>query len=108
MFNWLFANKKESASVTRESAMKELGMRASIVDKLKNYNVEEDTTTSEFSLADDEKEIKTADKITAVTDYDVWGQANPKETGKWNKEVRQKRNRTQAGRHSINPREKNI
>ena len=106
MFNWLFANKRESASVTRESAMTELGMRASIVDKLKNYNVDEDTTISEFSLADDEKGIKTTDKITSVTDYDVWGQANPKETGKWNKEVRQKRNRTQVGRHSISPRQK--
>ena len=108
MFNWLFANKTESASVTPESAMGELGMRASIADKLKNYDADEDTTISEFSLADDEKGIKTTGKITTVTDYDVWGQANPKETGKWNKEVRQKRNRTQAGRHSINPRQKNI
>ena len=108
MFNWLFANKRKSASVTPESAMRELGMRASIVDKLRNYNEDEDTTISEFSLADDEKGIKATDKITPVTDYDVWGQANPKETGKWNKEARQKRNRKQVGRHSINSRQKNI
>ncbi len=108
MFNWLFANKRESASVTPESAMRELGMRASIADKLKYYNADEDTTISEFSLADDEKGIKATGKITSVTDYDVWGQANPKETGKWNKEVRQERNRTQARRHSTNPRQKNI
>jgi hypothetical protein len=108
MFNWLFANKRKSASVTPESAMRELGMRASIADKLKNYNADEDTTISEFPLADDAKGIKTTGKITPVTDYDVWGQANPKETGKWNKEVRQKRNRAQAGRHSIDPRQKNI
>jgi hypothetical protein len=106
MFNWLFANKRESASVTPESTMRELGMRASIADKLRNYNVDEDTTISEFSLADDDKGINTTGKITSVADYDVWGQANPKETGKWNKEVRQKRNRPQVGRHSINPRQK--
>jgi hypothetical protein len=103
MFNWLFPNRRKSASVTPE-----LATRSNIADKLRNYNADEDTTISEFSLADDEKGIKTTGKITPVTDYDVWGQANPKETGKWNKEVRQKRNRTQAGRHSINPRQKNI
>ncbi|MCP4874704.1 MAG: hypothetical protein GY896_04415 [Gammaproteobacteria bacterium] len=108
MFNWLFANKRKSASVTPKSVMSELSMRASIEGKLRNYNADEDTTISEFSLADDDQGIETAGKATTVSDYDVWGQANPKETGKWNKEVRQKRNRAQAGRHSINPRQKNI
>ena len=104
MFNWLFANKRESASVTPKSVMRELGVRASIDDKLKNYNADEDTTISEFSLADDEKGTKSTDKMTSVTDYDVWGQANPRETGKWNKEVRRKRGRTQVSRHSTKPR----
>ena len=104
MFNWLFANKRESASDTPESAMRELGMRASIDDKLKNYNAEEDTTISEFSLADDEKGIKSTDEMTSVTDYDVWGQANPRETGKWNKEARRKTGSTQVSRHSTKPR----
>lgn len=104
MFNWLFANKRESASVTPESAMRELGMRASIADKLKNYNADEDTTISEFSLADDEKGIKSTDEMTSVTDYDVWGQANPRETGKWNKEARRKTGRTRVSKHSTKPR----
>jgi hypothetical protein len=109
MFNWLFANRRKSDSVTpelrkRELAMKELGMRANIADKLRNYNSEEDTTISEFSLADDEKGIKSTGEMTSVTDYDVWGQANPRETGKWNKEVRRKTGRTQVSRHSTKPR----
>ena len=102
MFNWLFAKRRKSASVTPDLAMRELATRAKIAYKLRNYNADEDTTISEFSLADDEKGIKTADKITSVTDYDVWGQANPRETGKWNKEVRRKRHRTQIRRHSTN------
>jgi len=118
MFNWLFANRRKSASVTpeltmrelamRELAMRELAMKAKIAGKLRNYNADEDTTISEFSLADDEEGIKNTDKMTSVTDYDVWGQANPRETGKWNKEVRRKRHRTQISRHSTNPRKKNI
>jgi len=109
MFNWLFANRRKSDSVTpeltkREVAMRELAMRAKIADKLRNYNSEEDTTISEFSLADDEKGTKSTDKMTSVTDYDVWGQANPWETGKWNKEIRRKRGRTQVNRHSTKPR----
>ena len=111
MFNWLFANRRMSASVTPKSAMRELATRASIAFKLRNYNADEDATISEFSLADDEKGIKTKGKVTSVTDYsvknyDVWGQANPRETGKWNKEVRRKRHRTQISRHSTNPRQK--
>ena len=103
MFNWLFPNRRKSASVTPE-----LATRANIADKLRNYNADEDTTISEFSLADDDKGIKPTDKMTSATDYDVWGQANPRETGKWNKEVRRKRDRTQVSRHSTNPRQKNI
>lgn len=109
MFNWLFANRRKSDSVTpeltkREVAMRELAMRANIADKLRNYNSEEDTTISEFSLADDEKGIKSTDEMTSVTDYDVWGQANPRETGKWNKEARRKTGRTRVSKHSTKPR----
>lgn len=118
MFNWLFANRRKSGSVTpeltkrelvkRELALRELGMKAKIAYKLRKYNADEDTTISEFTLADDEKGTKHTDKMTSVTDYDVWGQSNPRETGKWNKEVRRKKHRTQISRHSTNPRQKKI
>jgi len=38
------------------------------------------------------------------TDYDVWGKANPRETGKWNKEIRQNRQRMGIGKRSTKPR----
>jgi hypothetical protein len=111
MFNWLFANKRKSPSATpglskRAVAMSELAMRANIADKLKSYNAAEDTTTSNFSLPDDEKGIKAAGKMRSITDLDVWGQANPGETGKWIKEVR--RSRTHVSEHSTQPQKKNI
>lgn len=97
MFSWLFSNRSKSAAVspelaTRELAMRELAIRASISGKLRNYNVAEDTTVSEFSLADDEKGRMPAGKMTSVKNDDVWGQANPRETGKWKKEVRRRKN----------------
>lgn len=110
MFNWLFANSRKSDSATpeltkREVAMRELAMRANIADKLRNYNSEEDTTISDFSLPDDEKGTRSRHKMTSVKDYDVWGQSNPGEMGKWNKEVRMKRgSRTQVNRNSTKPR----
>ncbi len=81
MFNWLFANRRKSTPVIQE-----LAMRANIADKLRDYNADEDTTISEFTLADDEKGKKTANKVTRYCD--VWCQANPSESGKWNKEGR--------------------
>lgn len=78
--------------------MSELAMRASIAGKLRNYNADEDTTISEFTLAEDEKGIKTVGKMKSVKDHDVWGQANPRETGKWYKEVRRKTKRSQVGK----------
>ena len=113
MFRWLFANKQKEisaspASEARESAMKELAMRASIAVKLKNYNADEDTTISEFSLADEEKGKKSANKVSPVSKHDVWSQANPSETGKWNREVRQNRKRTNVARYSIKPEQKKI
>ena len=83
MFNWLFANSGKGASATHD-----LTIRANIADKLKSYNVDEDTTISEFSLADDKKERETTKKMASVRNFDVWNQANPGETGKWKKEDR--------------------
>jgi hypothetical protein len=85
MFNWLFADRGSIASVTHK-----LAMRANIAVKLRNYNADEDTTISEFSLTDDEKDRKTTSKMTSVRNSDVWNQANPGETGKWKKEDRPK------------------
>jgi hypothetical protein len=86
--------------------MSELAMRANIADKLRSYNADEDTTTSDFSLPDDDKGIKPAARKRSMTDHDVWGQANPGETGKWIKEVRQIR--TQGSRHSTKPQKKSF
>ncbi len=74
MFNWLLPNRRKDTSVIGE-----LAMRANIAYKLRNYNADEDTTISEFSLADDAKKTKT---------NDAWSQANPHETGIWKKENR--------------------
>ena len=104
MFNWLFASKRTSAPLTPKSAMKELAMRARIAAKLRNYNADEDTTISQFSLAGGKKVTATKSKFTSTADYDVWGKANPRETGKWNKEIRQSKKRTGAGRQSSKPR----
>ena len=83
MFNWLLPNRGKDTSVIGE-----LAMRATIAYKLRKYNADEDTTISEFSLADDEKKIKAIGKLTLVKKNDVWSQANPRETGKWKKENR--------------------
>lgn len=85
MFNWLFSNKEKNTSVTHE-----LAMRTTIEGKLKSYNADEDTTISQFSLANDEKERKSARKTVPVKGFDVWNQANPGETGKWKKDDRHK------------------
>jgi hypothetical protein len=81
MFDWLFTSSRKSTPAA---------MRANIADKLRDYNADEDTTISEFSLADDENGKKTTSKMTSVRNFDVWNQANPGETGKWNKDDRQK------------------
>jgi hypothetical protein len=83
MFNWLLPNKGKGTS-----AIGELAMRATIAYKLRKYNVDEDTTISEFSLADDDKKTQATKKLMRVKKNDAWSQANPRETGKWNKENR--------------------
>ena len=104
MFNWLFANRRTSTPVTPRSAIKELAMRASIAVKLRNYNADEDTSISEFSLAGDRKATEAKGKIMSITDYDAWDKANPREMGKRNKEIRQNRKSMRVGRQSTNPR----
>ena len=104
MFSWLFTNRRTSTPLTPKSAIGEIAMRASIAVKLRNYNADEDTTISEFSLGGDKKFAGTTSKITFNTDYDVWGKANPRETGKWNKEIRQNRQRMVIGKRSTKPR----
>lgn len=75
----------------RRSATKshsESALRANIAAKLKNYHAEDDTTISNFTLADDELESNLVTKSTRSKGQDVWGQANPRETGRWKKENR--------------------
>lgn len=97
----LFRHRDKSAAAERKLAlqrglkrrrnsdlMDELALRANIADKLKNYKAEEDTTISNFTLADDEVERNLAKKPARRTNQDVWGQADPRETGRWKKENR--------------------
>jgi len=100
MFKWFLKRGDHTKAVppvptlSRKSAIRsELAMRASIANKLRNYNAAEDTTISNFTLADDEAERKYEMKkyemkSTQGTTRDAWSQANPGETGKWNKEDR--------------------
>ena len=83
MFNWLLSNRGKDTSV-----ISELAMRAKIAYKLRNYNADEDTTISEFSLADDAKKTEATGKLMQAKKNDAWSQANPHETGKWKKENR--------------------
>lgn len=69
----------------------ELALRANIADKLKNYRAEDDTSISNFTLADDELDRNLVKKPARPTGRDVWGQANPGETGRWKKENRKRK-----------------
>ena len=69
----------------------ELALRANIADKLKNYKAEEDTTISNFTLAEDEVERNLVKKSARAASQDVWGQANPSEAGRWKKENRKRK-----------------
>lgn len=83
MFNWLNPKWGESTSIPDE-----LAMRTSIAHKLRKYNVDDDTTISEFSLADDGKKTNATGQMSEVIKNDAWSQVNPRETGKWKKENR--------------------
>jgi hypothetical protein len=94
MFNWLFGNKKKGAVADHEAEL-----NAKLADKLKNYNADEDISVTDFSEIDfDENDENTTDKKGRAKNVDVWGQANPGETGKWNKEDRRQIDRRQANR----------
>jgi len=84
MFNWLLRNKRKKAATAHEAELE-----AKLADKLKNYNADEDISVSDFSGIDfNENHKKKNDKRNCVKNVDVWGRANPGETGKWNKEGR--------------------
>jgi len=83
MFNWLLPNRWKNTS-----AIGELATRATIAYKLRKYNADEDTTISEFSLANDENKTKATERLTQTKKNDAWSRANPSETGKWKKENR--------------------
>ena len=83
MFNWLLPKRGNDNSVIGE-----LAMRATIAYKLRKYNADDDTTISEFSVADDGKKTKATGKLTQLKKNDAWSQANPHEAGKWKKENR--------------------
>lgn len=103
MFNLFFKNRakktleqklvvqREMHHTRKQEMRSELAMRANIASKLKHYSVEEDTTISNFKLAEDEVERRLPGKSTSARSKDIWGQANPRETGYWKKENRNKR-----------------
>ncbi len=100
MYNWLFKNKKKEIAANHEAELS-----AKLADKLKSYNADEDISISDFSGADfNENDEKTSDKKGAVKNVDVWGQANPSETGKWNKTNRRQTERRQASRQRVDRR----
>ena len=92
MFNWLFRNKRKKATADHEAEVK-----AKLADRLKNYSVDEDISVSNFSEVDfNENDEKTTSKKDSVKNVDVWGQANPSETGKWYHDEKQQINRRQV------------
>lgn len=72
---------------------RESAMRTNIANKLKSYNADEDTTISNFTLAEEDVERKLVTRSAGVKGQDVWGQANPRETGRWKKENRKQGNK---------------
>jgi len=93
MFKWFFRheNQRETATNRKSAIRQDLATRASIARKLRKYNPDEDTTASNFTLADDAPAGKQRIKSPRDKTGDPWGQANPRETGKWNKENRKSR-----------------
>ncbi|MFA9420118.1 MAG: hypothetical protein ACERLB_08200 [Gammaproteobacteria bacterium] len=100
MFNWLYRNKKKEAAADHEAAL-----NVKLADKLKNYNADEDISISDFSEVDfNENDEKTTDKKDRGKKVDMWGQANPSETGKSNKEDRRQIEIRQANRRGLDRR----
>ena len=79
----------------KAATRQELALRARIADKLKHYDASQDTSTSRFTLAGDEPRCKRETSAPRVAAGDAWGQADPREAGRWNKENR--RNRPKPG-----------
>ena len=100
MFTWLYKNKKKQVAADHEAELS-----AKLADKLKSYNADEDISVSDFSEVDfNENDEKTLDRKGAVKNVDVWGQANPSETGKWNKANRRQTESRQASRRRVDRR----
>ena len=99
MFKWSFRheNQRETAMNRKSEIRQDLATRASIASKLRNYNPAEDTTTSAFTLAEDTPPKKPGVNSPRVKSADPWGQANPREMGKWNRENRKSRVRKPTG-----------
>ena len=79
MFKRFFKHAKQSETIDREPTTgreseirRELAMRASIANKLRNYDSNEDTAISNFTLADDETEKKRDMKSTRIKTRDAW------------------------------------
>ena len=87
------AIQRESERRRKMEVRRETALRANIAYKLKGYKADEDTTISNFTLAEEEVERKLLNKSAGVKGQDVWGQANPRETGRWKKENRSKRSK---------------
>ena len=99
MFRWFFKheNQKETAASRKSAIRQDLATRASIANKLKNYKADEDTSISKFTLAEDVPESKRNIHSARMKSRDPWGQANPRESGKWNREDRKSRVRKSTG-----------
>jgi len=106
MFNWLFRYKRKKAAADHEAELKakladrfEAELKAKLADRLKNYIADEDISVSNFSGVNfNENDEKTTGKKDGVRNVDAWGQANPSETGKWNKDEKRQISRRQAKR----------
>jgi hypothetical protein len=107
MFKLFFKHRAKTMALEQKLAMQremehqrklemrlELAMRANIATKLKRYNAEEDTTLSNFTLADDEVERRLSKRSAGKQGQDIWGQANLRETRLWKKENRNHRNKS--------------
>ena len=101
MFKTLFRHRGKAATVEQKLALQrelerrrktelcsDSELRQNIANKLKSYRADEDTTISNFTLAEDQVERKMLNRSSASRGSDVWGQANPRETGRWKKEDR--------------------
>ena len=86
MFSWLFDNKRECVPESKRTS--DQIVKAKIADKLKHYDAARDATTSDFSLPDAESGQKYTNELSPNENSDVWGQANPSDTGKWYREGR--------------------